>query len=131
MIGQDQERDFLEEAKALLDETARNLDNRTRKGLAQIRINALASVGEKLPGFFSFWRWITVGGLATATVAGVALFFFLKTSPANLPAGPIQDLEIITSREPIDFYENLEFYRWMAAQDRQSVISLHPKNSIS
>ncbi len=118
MIGDDREKRFLEEAQGLLNETANNLDDRTKNRLEQIRERALFPAGEKSPGFSSsLWRWILGGGLATAAAAGLALFFFTSTPPANFPRH-LPDVEIITSREPIDFYQNLDFYRWMATQDR-------------
>lgn len=114
MNTNDREKHFLEKAKDLLKESVENLDSETRQRVAQIRISALRAADEKRSGFFTPLRWIMVGGFATATMAAIALFFWLSASPGDLPARPIEDFEIITSQERIDFYQNLEFYRWLA-----------------
>jgi hypothetical protein len=117
MIGNDREERFLEKTKDLLNGAAENLDSRTRQRLEHIRISALRSAGEKRSGFFTPLRWVMVGGFATATMAAVALFFWLNASPGDFPVRHIEDFEIITSREPIDFYQELDFYRWMTTQN--------------
>jgi len=53
-------------------------------------------------------------------MAAVALFFWLSTSPGNLPAKHAEDFEIVTSQERIDFYQNLDFYRWLATKENGS-----------
>ena len=114
MMVNDQEKHFLEKAKDLLNRGVENLDSRATQRLGHIRVDALTAAEEKASGFFFSLRWIVFGGLATATMAAIALFFWLPTSPAEFPVRHIEDLEIITSKEQIDFYQNLEFYRWMA-----------------
>ncbi|MGA2958192.1 MAG: hypothetical protein ABSF48_21000 [Thermodesulfobacteriota bacterium] len=114
MIGIDQEERLLEKAKDLLNGVAENLDGQTGQRLERIRTNVLRAAEEKASGFFTPLRWILVGGFGTATMAAVALFFWLNPSPRDFPAKHVEDFEIIISREPIDFYQDLEFYRWMA-----------------
>jgi len=115
MIDNDEEKRFLGKAKDLLGRVVENLDNQTGQRLEHIRTSALRAAREKPSGFFTPLRWIMVGGVGTAMIGGAALFFSLNTSPGNFPVGHAEDFEIITSREPIDFYQNLEFYRWIAA----------------
>ena len=112
-----EEKLFLENVKGLLNEGAENLDRRTQQRLEHVRIEALKSVEEKRAGFFTPLRWAMVGGFASATVAAVGLLFWLPTSPVVLPARHIEDLEIITSVEHIDLYQNLDFYRWLAIKE--------------
>ncbi len=117
MNANNQEKDFLGKVKDLLDEGFENLNSQTRQRLEQVRLRALSVVGEKRSGFFTPLRWIMVGGFATATMAAVAFFFWMHTSPGVLPVGHIDDFEIITSDEHVDFYQNLDFYRWLAAKE--------------
>ena len=117
MIANDPEKHFLEKVKDLLNESVENLDSHTCQRLENIRTRALRATEEKRPGFFVPLRWIMVGGFATATMAAVALFFWLSTSPGNLPVRQVEDLEIITSQERIDFFQNLDFYRWLATKE--------------
>ena len=114
MIGNEREELFLEKAKDLLDRAAENLDDQTGQRLEHIRTNALRAAGEKPWGFSIPLRWVMVGGLGTATMAAAALFIWLSTSPGDFPVRHVEDFEIITSREPIDFYQDLEFYRSIA-----------------
>jgi len=116
MMGNGQEEFFLERTKDLLNRSTQNLDSATRQRLAHIRVKALSAFEEKPAGFFLPLRWLTFGSLATAAIAAVGLFFFLKSSPGDFPARQIEDFEIITSQERIDFYQDLEFYRWMVTQ---------------
>ncbi|MCX5907785.1 MAG: hypothetical protein NTY64_11530 [Deltaproteobacteria bacterium] len=114
----DPEKSMLEKVSGLLNEGVENLDSRTGRRLEHIRSEALRAA-EKPSRFFIPGRWIVVGGLATAAMAAGALFFWLPTSPGDFPVRNIEDLEIITSQERIDFYENLDFYRWLATQENE------------
>jgi hypothetical protein len=115
MNTSDPEKDFLEKVKGLLDEGADTLDSQTRQRLEHMRVQALGSAGEKRSGFFTPLRWVMVGGFATAAMAAVAFFFWVHTSPGVFPVGHIDDFDIITSDEHFDFYQDLDFYRWLAA----------------
>jgi hypothetical protein len=117
MNASDQEKHFLEKARNLLNEGVENLDRQTCQSLQNIRIGALRAMEKSRSGLLVSFRWIMVGGFATATVAAVALFFWLSTSPENLPAKQAEDFEIITSQEKIDFYQNLDFYRWLVTEE--------------
>jgi hypothetical protein len=120
MHTKDPEKSMLEKVSGLLNEGVENLDSRTGRRLEHIRSEALRAA-EKPSRFFIPERWIVVGGLATALMAAGALFFWLPTSPGDFPVRNIEDLEIITSQERIDFYENLEFYRWLATQKNENL----------
>jgi len=115
MTGNDEEKRFLAKAQDLLDGVAQNLDNQKGQRLEHIRNNALRTARENPSPFFTPLRWIMIGGFGTATLAAAALFFWLSAPPVNLPVRHVEDFEIITSREPIDFYQDLEFYRWIAS----------------
>jgi hypothetical protein len=117
MIVNDSETHFLEKTKDLLNESIENLDSLTKLRLERIRLKALSAFKEKPSRFFLPLRWIVFGSLATSTIATVALFFFLNTSPGDFPARHIEDFEIITFQERIDFHQDLNFYRWLAAQN--------------
>jgi hypothetical protein len=113
----EEEKLFLENVKGLLNEGAENLDRGTQQRLEQVRIEILKSVEEKRAGFFTPLRWAMIGGFTAAITAAVGLLFWLPTSPVVLPAKHIEDLEIITSMDHIDFYQNLDFYRWLATKE--------------
>ncbi len=108
---------FLENVNGLLNEGIRNLDRSIQQRLQDARTEALKSDVQERAGFFTPLRWAMVGGFATMVAAAVGLLFWLPTSPVLLPAKNIEDLEIITSAEHIDFYQNLDFYLWLATKE--------------
>jgi len=111
--GLESEKRLLQEARELLNAGVENLDPPTERRLREIRIRALQAAQEQRPGFLSPRRWVMAGSFAAAALAAV---FFLWTSPSPDPlpkTGQVEDLEILTSQERIDFYQNLDFYRWL------------------
>ena len=110
------DKEFLKEVRDLLEGGSENLDPHTRQRIATIRSKALR-LGKKKPSPFFFpFRWILAGSFSMATVVAVALFFWLNGTPGEIPVKNIEDFEILTSREQIDIYENVDFYRWLAAE---------------
>ncbi len=105
--------------KDLLDEEVKNLDARTKARLEQARTLALDAAGESRWTLFVRRRWLMFGSFATAATAAAAVFLWLHASPGVLPARQIEDFEIITSQEKMDFYQNLDFYRWLAASENE------------
>ena len=119
MNAKDPEKLFLEKVQDLLNHGTENLGSRTERRLEDIRGEALTAAGEKRSRFFPPRRWVLVGSFAMATLAAVALFFWLSPSATPPPTGQIEDLDIITSQERIDFYQNLDFYRWLGSKENR------------
>ncbi len=117
MNSTDPEKALVERARGLLSRRVENLKPQTERRLEDIRVRALSAAEEKRPGFFSPGRWVMAGSFAAATVVAAAFFFWPNPSPEPLPAGQVEDLEIITSQEQLDFYQNLDFYRWLATNE--------------
>ncbi len=119
MNAKDPEKVFLEKVQGLLDQGVQNLESQTERRLEAIRAGALIAVDEKRPGVFLPRRWVLAGSFAMATLVAAALLIFLGPSTETLPTGDLEDLEIITSRERLDIYQNLDFYRWLGSQDHR------------
>jgi len=117
MNANEQEQRLLEKAKVLLSEAAENLDSQTKRRLERIRLDALNSAEGKGARFFVPLQWVTVGAIGATAMAVLAIFFWLRASPGDFPGKHIEDFEIITSKEQIDLYENLEFYRWLTTEE--------------
>ena len=117
MNAKDSEELFLEKVQGILDHGTKNLGSRTGQRLEEIRGQALMAAGEKRSRFFPPRHWVLVGSFATVALAAVGLFLWLSPSPPPPPTGEIEDLEIITSQERIDFYQNLDFYRWLGSEE--------------
>jgi hypothetical protein len=107
---------FLDKARHELDQSCDRLDGRTLSRLNSIRHAALEQ--QQRPGRALLAPF---GGLATACilVLVVSLYYDGKPgTPAPVQAGSgtetvIEDLDILTSMEGLEFYENLEFYQWL------------------
>jgi hypothetical protein len=113
------EKEFLEKAKDLLEGSSENLDPRTRQRIASIRSKAL-SLGQEKPSLsFIPFRWILAGSSSMVAVLALALFFWLNGSPGEIPIKNIDDFEILTSKEQIDTYQNVDFYRWLATEENE------------
>jgi hypothetical protein len=117
MNAKDPEKLFLEKVQDLLNQGTENLGSHTERRLEELRGGALAAAEEKRSRFFPPRRWVLVGSFAMATLAAVGVFFWLSPSATPPPTGEIEDLEIITSQERIDFYQNLDFYRWLGSEE--------------
>ncbi len=117
MNAKDPEELFLEKVQDLLDHGTENLGSRTERRLEDIRGRALIDAGEKRSRFLHPRRWVLAGSFAMVTLAAAAFFFWPSPSAPLPPTGQIEDLEIITSQERIDFYQNLDFYRWLGSKE--------------
>jgi len=117
MNANDQEKYLLEKVQDLLDEGAEDLNRQTRQRLENVRMTALRAAGEKYSGLFTPLRWKMVGGFFAAMMAAAAFFFWPHTPPGELPVREVDDFEIIASRDHIDFYQNLDFYQWLAIKE--------------
>jgi hypothetical protein len=117
MNAKDPEKLFLEKVQDLLNQGTENLGSHTERRLEELRGSALTAAEEKRSRFFPPRRWVLVGSFAMATLAAVGVFFWLSPSATPPPTGEIEDLEIITSQERIDFYQNLDFYRWLGSEE--------------
>jgi hypothetical protein len=106
---------WLERAKALLDESAENLDAATLSRLNRARQAALAT-RRKGPG-----RWAWSAALACGAAAAFALAIGLHSRGVVSPATPAAELEaadidVMTSEDDLDLAENLDFYAWLEKQ---------------
>lgn len=122
MIMDDGEMMILERTKILLDEEAGQLDPAVANRLRAAR---LAAIRQKRPGArplpFPVFRLLPAGALAALILA---FSFFLAGYPEDRSARPgmfDDDLEIMTVSEPMDLYEDLEFYEWLATHEEISL----------
>jgi len=113
----EREKQFVEKVRGFLDESVQSLNPDIERRLQEARFQALRVAEKRRVWYFSFPRWITVGGLATVTTVILTFFFWFNVPSLEIPTKQIEDFEILTSREEIDFYKDLEFFRWLAAKE--------------
>ena len=98
-----------------LSENTNDLDADTREKLMQIRQRAMES---SLEGESSFPEWATLPIIALVTAVIFVLLIYVKPEP-QVNDGP-EELELLLSNKPIEFYENLEFLqKW--EQERSAI----------
>lgn len=113
-MNKQQEEAFLRNVRDELDRSCDRLDGHTRSRLNSIR-HAAIEHGQRHPGRALLAPF---GGLVTACVLVIVVAVsYNGRAPAPLPAvdsqSPIEDLDILTSTEGLEFFENLEFTQWL------------------
>lgn len=112
------EQDFLVQARKILDSGSENLDASVRSRLIQRRMIAVEQGKRKVDR-----RWLLAGVPIVACLAMTLVvfsLFFRGGFGGNSQSGEgIADLEIITATETPDFYADLEFYQWLAEENRR------------
>ncbi len=111
-LGPD-DRAFVSRSGKVLDDLAEGLSSRDQIRLAQARKAALAG---KPAGSVRRW-WLPVGGLVTAAVMGLALTLWMPPAGNNPGVPVMEDLELLAAAEEVDFYDELDFYLWLAVDE--------------
>lgn len=102
------EQKFIRDVQNHLDQTADQMDVKTRARLAAIRKNALAPEKKSpMP-----WR-LPMAGLAGAAAMAM-LFFWISYMEVDIKTDNLEVLEMLASEQDMDFFENMEFYAWLA-----------------
>ncbi len=96
----------LDFARRKLNGNANDLDADTREKLMQIRHRAMES---SLEGESNFPDWATLPIIAVVTAVIFVLLIYIKPGSAPQVSDAPDDLELLLSNNPIEFYENLEF----------------------
>lgn len=100
-----------------LDQSCKALDGHTLSRLNRIRHTAL----ERKQARKSRTLLLPFGWFVTACVLvlSVSLFRPGAVPEIDVPAGAsaLEDIEILTATESLDFYEDYEFYQWLAEND--------------
>ncbi len=113
-MTRDDEKRFLDSTKRVLDDAERRLDSATVARLRAARRTTLANHKHR-----HTWRapvaWLPAGAFAAAlTVVAIATLMWLSMPPAGLPPTDMEDLELLAAEDSLEFYADLDFYRWLA-----------------
>ncbi len=105
---------FLETAKYLLNKRADEIDPETRSRLRKGRYAALQSLRSRRHPIS--WMW-PAAGVAVACTVILAFFLVLKEPGSKEVLSDMEDIELLASSAPIEFYDDLEFYNWLAEHE--------------
>jgi len=117
MTSEKSEKALVQHLKKILDETEAQTDPRIRMRLRSSRIRALETLETPVPWYARFPRWATAGGLATALALVLTISLWTSKEHYNVPTAQVEDLEILTTKEQLELYKDLDFYRWLETSD--------------
>ena len=109
--GERQPDPFLSAVCRELDHGCDGLDGYTLSRLNRIRHTALEH--KRSPMQF----WLPTGGVVTACMLVLAVSLNGMQTESALEAPALEDLEILTSTENLEFFEDYEFYQWLAENE--------------
>ena len=117
MNGDERKQKLLAGLKGVLDQSCERIDANTLTRLKAGRLRAVELAGSRYSLFFRRPHWLTAGGLATAALLMVMVTGWFVASRQSRPAQQLEDLEIMAAQEQLDLYADLDFYRWLPADE--------------
>ena len=110
-MSQDKEQQFVDSVRQTLDRSVTELDAVTLARLRAARLTALQG-GHKQP------VWQNRMALATAMSVALVTGVWLLQKPTGQEL-PLDDLQLLTAKEDLELYRDLEFYQWLEQQREQ------------
>ena len=111
--------DLKKSVKAILDQDVNQMDDQIVGQLRQIRRNAMAEKGN--PAVFRWNRLrISLAGAAVGFMIVLIALTVYKGSNRPMTSSLLEDMDIITAKENLDFYEDLDFYAWLVEEENVS-----------
>ncbi len=99
-----------------LDQSCNALDGHTLSRLNRIRHAALERKQARASRML-----LPFGGFVTASVLVLSVTLFgpgaATDTDVQASDSPLEDIEILTSSDSLDLYEDYEFYQWLAEND--------------
>lgn len=108
-----------ENAKAILDHDMEQIDEQIIGRLRQIRRKAMAGKERRLTFKWNRFRILSATAIAGFLFAVISLTI-VRTPSQTVTAKLIEDIDIFSSEVNIDFYEDLEFYTWLAERQNRN-----------
>jgi len=110
------ERQFVAGIRQQLDRSCNALDGQTLSRLNRIRHAALERKQARASRLL-----LPFGGFVTACVLVLSVTMFAPGSApeADALASPLEDIDILTTSDSLDLYEDYEFYQWLAENGSQ------------
>ena len=118
------EKDLLGAARSTLEYSNDHIDEQTLAQLKSARRNAVDVYTAKQSKAHRPARLFPVAGFATvgaALLVAVTLWTLQPSQQIEKESAPIavlEDLNLLTGSEEIEFYQDLEFYEWLAVNEQ-------------
>jgi hypothetical protein len=111
MSEETSQRDFLKKVIGQLERDEEALEPAIARRLREGRQRAVEMNGR--PRLLVFPGWATISGIASAVVLIIAVSLWLGSPRLVTPHHNIEDMEVLNSPEQLEFYRDLDFYRWL------------------
>ena len=95
-----------------LEDSVDALDANTLSKIRQIRAKAVDKAGSNHSIWSGNKQGFLIGGVATTCVMVLAVVLLLNSS-TSMQSIPAEDIELISSSDNFELYEDLEFYEWL------------------
>ena len=105
MTDQKTEQQFIDEVRSVFNRSVEQVDAETLSRLNIIRNIALDTAPVKSRP----WIFYPAGAFVAACLA-IIIFTFVQPESSPLKA---EDIEMLSTSDSLDFFENLEFYQWL------------------
>jgi len=118
------EENLMKQADELLKRQTDHLDMKTTMALKRARMKALDASPE--PRIISMGETLALehrglkNGILTLLVLTLLIFTYFNTNmkPSSSEQTPLfADMELLSSNESLDFYNDLEFYQWLDSNE--------------
>jgi hypothetical protein len=118
MTDDQHDNEFLTKVRANLDAAREQLDEHTRSRLTTLRHEALERGQVRRP---PWTQWLLpAGGLAVAVTVAALSVNLWTAKPVMDEALPLEDMALLSDSEGPEFYEDLEFYQWLAEEEQNA-----------
>lgn len=130
MKENDREKVFVGKVLSALDQSARELDPETLARLRHIRARALERGRSRVwTGLGPLFRF-PAAGFATAAVILLAAFLYLVNPFDRHRQNGFDASEILVTNENLEFYEDLDFYKWLTEETGRGDQEIHSRKVI-
>lgn len=108
--------DWTDQARDLLETSARDLDAATLSRLNRARQHALAAAAPR-----AAWRWPRRLAVAASLLLAVAVWWPSSMPPSSTASATLsaEDAELLADGE-LEMTDDLEFYAWLDADDEHN-----------
>lgn len=125
MKHDDRDEPMIANIRAALDRSVEQLDEPTLRRLQGGRQRAMQYLKEHAQEETARAQrrsplWIPASGVAFASVVMLTLLLTQYTPSSMEPTDSFDDIELMVSGESLEFYDDLEFYLWLAQENRNA-----------
>ncbi len=113
------ENELSENISRELDDSLDALDANTLSKIRQVRARAVDKAKTSRTNWSINQPGLLFGGLATVCVMVLAVVLLIN-APTSIQVVPVDDIELISSSDNLELFEDLEFYEWLEEDGLQS-----------